>query len=79
MAVSNEQESWLLIVWGPVRWMSTGVFEPCASPQYMENYLQSLVFKDKQKYRNYHTESKKTNLLTCAAVTSTLYILYTDR
>lgn len=74
MAVSNEQESWLLIVWSPVRQMSTGVFEPYASPQYMENYLQTPILKEKEKYRDYHTGSNKTNLLTFAAVTSIYFI-----
>lgn len=39
-------------------------------PQRMENYLQTLVFKTKQEYRNYHAESNKKNLLASSAATS---------
>lgn len=54
MAISNEQEISLLMVWGPVRLVHV---HRCISTS------PNFSVKGKQEYRNYHAESKTKNAI----------------
>lgn len=59
MAVSNEQESSLLMVWDPVRLLHVHR-DIWNSPNSSD--------KGKQEYKNYHIESNKKVLLSCSNI-----------